>query len=130
MQDIRFSDCEVRTAIMRKKSGKSPGFDDILVELLKAGGDKMVSLLCSHFHGILEQGCIPLWFQGTRLCPLWKDEADARRCSNHRGIQVSNVIPSLLLCSRESLVVTWYTHGMQFRAHRRAESGPAHATGR
>ena len=69
LQDVRFSECEVHTAITRKKNGKSPGFDDIPVELLKAGGDKMVSLLCSLFHGILEQGCIPLWFQGTRMCP-------------------------------------------------------------
>ena len=55
LQDVRFSEQEVHTAIMRKKNGKSPGFDDIPVELFKAGGDKMVSLLCSLFHGILEQ---------------------------------------------------------------------------
>ena len=97
LQEVRFSEREVRTAIMRKKNGKSPGFDDIPVELFKAGGDKMVSLLCSLFHGVLEQGCIPLWFQGTRMCPLWKGKADPRRCSNHRGTQVSNVIPSILI---------------------------------
>ena len=95
LQDVRFSEQEVHTAIMRKKSGKSPGFDDIPVELFKAGGDKMVSLLCSLFHGILEQGCMPLWFQGTRMCPLWNGKADPRRCSNHRGIHVSNAIPSI-----------------------------------
>ena len=49
LQDVRFSEQEVHTAIMRKKSGKSPGFDDSPVELFEAGGDKMVSLLCSLF---------------------------------------------------------------------------------
>ena len=97
LQDVRCSEQEVRAAIMRKKDGKSPGFDDIIVEILKAGGDKTVSLLCPLFHGIFEQSCIPLWFQGARMCPLWKGKADPRHCSNHRGIQISSVIPSILL---------------------------------
>ena len=97
LQDVRLSEQEVRAAIMRKKNGKSPGFDDIPVKLLKVGGDKMVSLLRSLFHCIFEQSCIPLWFRGARMCPLWKGKADPRRCSNHRGIQISNVIPSILL---------------------------------
>ena len=29
--------------------------------------------------------------------PLWKGKADPRHCSNHRGIQISNVIPSISL---------------------------------
>ena len=97
LHDVRFTEQEVRAAIMRKKNGKSRGFDDIHVEILKAGGDTMVLLLCSLFHGIFEQSCIPLWFQGARMCTLWKDKADPRHCSNHRGIQISNVIPSILL---------------------------------
>ena len=36
LQDVRFSEQEVRAAIMRKKNGKCPGFDDIPVEILKA----------------------------------------------------------------------------------------------
>ena len=82
---------------MRKKSGKSSGFDGIHVEILKAGGDKMASRLCSLFHRMFEQSCIPLWFPRARMCPLWKGKADPRHCSNHRGIQISNVIPSILL---------------------------------
>ena len=38
-----------------------------------------------------------LWFQGTRMCPLWMGKAGPRRWSNHRGFQVSKVIPSILL---------------------------------
>ena len=97
LKDVRFTEKEVRTAIMRKKSGKSPGFDGIHVEILKAGGDKMASRLCSLFHRMFEQSCIPLWFPRARMCPLWKGKADPRHCSNHRGIQISNVIPSILL---------------------------------
>ena len=44
LQDVRFSEQEVRAAIMRKKNG-----NDIPVEIFIAGGDKMVSLLCSFF---------------------------------------------------------------------------------
>ena len=90
LQDVRFSEREVRAAITRKKNGKGPDFDDIPVEHLKAGGDNL-------FRGIFEQSCIHLRFQGTRMCPLPKGKADPRRCSNHRGIQISNVIPSILL---------------------------------
>ena len=98
LKDVRFTEQEVRTAIMRKKNGKSPGFDGIHVEIRKAGGDKMVSLLCSLLHSKVEQSCIPLWFPGARMCPLWKGKADPRHCSNQqcdsvdstRGRQVSS----------------------------------------
>ena len=96
LKDVRFSEQEVRTAIMRKKNGKSPGFAGIHVEIVKAGGDKIASLLCSLFHCMFEQSCIPSWFKGARMCPLWKGKADPRHCSNHRGIQISNVILSTL----------------------------------
>ena len=57
----------------------------------------MVSLSLSHFHFIFKQDGVPLWFQGTRMCPRWKGKADPPCCSNPRGVHVSNVIPSVLL---------------------------------
>ena len=97
LKDVRFTEQEVRTAITRKKNGKSPGFDGIHVEILKAGGDKMASFLCPLFHCVFEQSCIPLCFQGALMCPCWKGKAYPRHCSNHHDIQISNVIPSILL---------------------------------
>ena len=47
LQDVRFSEQEVCASITRKKNGKSPGFDDLPVGILKAGGDKMVPSLFS-----------------------------------------------------------------------------------
>ena len=39
----------------------------------------------------------PSGFKALGCVPLWKGKADPRRCSNHRGTQVSNVLPSILI---------------------------------
>ena len=49
LQRVSSTEEEVRKAILRKQDGKSTGFDHVPVELLEAGGDKMVLLLCSLF---------------------------------------------------------------------------------
>ena len=55
------------------------------------------------------------------MCPFWKDNADLRHCSNYRGIQISNVIPSIFLevvktrapdtqCGRKHGITTFAMH--------------------
>ena len=53
------------------------------------------SALCSTV--FTSEAAYPFGFSCTRMCPVWKGKADRRHCSNHRGTQASNVIPSILL---------------------------------
>ena len=66
--------------------GKAVGPDGIPVELLRAGGESVVTFLYNIIGCAVEKLSVPLDWKGGRLARLWKGKADASICSNSRGL--------------------------------------------
>ena len=81
---------ETRAAVNRLKWGKAPGICGIQAELLKAGGNALVSLhavLCSAWNtGIIQTD----WKRGL-VVPRWKGKGDRQDCNNYRGVTLLSV---------------------------------------
>lgn len=83
--DYEISEQEAVTAIDLLKSGKAPGVDNILCELLKYGKDALKGPLTILFTKILICGRYPtLWGHGL-IIPILKME-DQSNPENYRGI--------------------------------------------
>ncbi|KAK3568551.1 hypothetical protein QTP86_008749 [Hemibagrus guttatus] len=79
---------EVRKALMRMKSGKAVGPDDIPVEVWKCLGEAAVEFLTSLFNRVLECEKMPEEWRRSVLVPIFKNKGDVQSCSNYRGIKL------------------------------------------
>ncbi|KAK3526810.1 hypothetical protein QTP70_033548 [Hemibagrus guttatus] len=79
---------EVRKALMRMKSGKAVGPDDIPVEVWKCLGEAAVEFLNSLFNRVLESERMPEEWRRSVLVPIFKNKGDVQSCSNYRGIKL------------------------------------------
>ncbi|KAK3573336.1 hypothetical protein QTP86_022730 [Hemibagrus guttatus] len=79
---------EVRKALMRMKSGKAVGPDDIPVEVWKCLGEAAVEFLTSLFNRVLESERMPEEWRRSVLVPIFKNKGDVQSCSNYRGIKL------------------------------------------
>ncbi|KAK3569482.1 hypothetical protein QTP86_031418 [Hemibagrus guttatus] len=79
---------EVRKALMRMKSGKAVGPDDIPVEVWKYLGEAAVEFLTSLFNRVLESEKMPEEWKRSVLVPIFKNKGDVQSCSNYRGIKL------------------------------------------
>ena len=76
---------EVRTAIQKMKRGKSPGEDELPVEILKAGGDDTIQQLTRLFNLVYRREVAPLDWQRGLISPIRK-KGDVTVCDNHRAL--------------------------------------------
>ena len=76
---------EVRTAIQKMKRGKSPGEDELPVEILKAGGDDTIQQLTRLFNLAYRTDVSPLDWQRGLISPIRK-KGDVTVCDNYRVI--------------------------------------------
>ena len=83
--DYEISEQETVTAIDLLKTGKAPGVDNILCELLKHGKEALKGPLTILFNKILTSGRYPtLWSHGL-IIPIFKKD-DPSNPENYRGI--------------------------------------------
>uniref|UniRef100_A0A3B1JXQ2 ribonuclease H n=1 Tax=Astyanax mexicanus TaxID=7994 RepID=A0A3B1JXQ2_ASTMX len=78
---------EVRHAVKRLKTGKSPGPDNIPAELLKNGGEDTISILTSMCQKIWESKEWPEEWTKSLIILLPK-KGNPRHCQNHRTISL------------------------------------------
>ena len=76
---------EMRRAIQTLPTGKAPGIDNIPGELLKGGGETIVSWLNKIFQNILDGGPIPKDLRTGQIIPIHK-KGDVTMCNNYRPI--------------------------------------------
>ena len=82
---------EVRKALGQLKNARASGICTITAELLKNGGEAVVTWLTKIFNHIWSTEQIPEdWHKGIIL-PFWKRKGDALTCSNHRGITLLSI---------------------------------------
>lgn len=78
---------EVHDAVKMQKSNKSPGIDGITAELLKEGGQQLLSSLHELICNIWEEETIPDDWKKAIICPIYK-KGDKLTCKNYRGISL------------------------------------------
>jgi hypothetical protein len=87
---------EVEIAIGKLKSYKSPSADQILAELVKAGGEK----LCSEIHRLIcsiwNKEELPQKWKESISIPIHK-KGDKTDCNNYRGISLLSTAYKILL---------------------------------
>ena len=89
-------EAEVEWAIEQLKNNKSPGADEIPIELIKAAGDgitKEITVLCNK---IWEKGEWPSDWEKSIFVPILK-KGDARECGNYRTIALISHTSKILL---------------------------------
>lgn len=76
---------EVRKAIQRMNNNRAPGEDGILAELLKYGGEPVITALTDIIEEVWITERMPTSWSNGIICPIHK-KGDIGRCENYRGI--------------------------------------------
>ena len=87
---------EVVSAIHSLKSGKSPVVDNIIGELLKSGGENMISVITKVCNKIWNSGDWPMvWTQSLIICIHKK--GNIQKCENYRTISLISHMSKIML---------------------------------
>ena len=87
---------EVDRAIKKVKSGKAPGLDCVPIELIKAGGDKAVTIFHKLCCKIWKDESWPTDWRTSEYVPIPK-KGDLQRCENYRTIALISHASKVLL---------------------------------
>ena len=90
------TELEVKNSINTLKNRKSPGWDKITTEVLKAGGEHMVKMLQHIFRQIWEDGVTPEEWSKSLINPIHK-KGDKLNPENYRAISLTSV-PCKVFC--------------------------------
>jgi hypothetical protein len=86
---------EVEIAIGKLKSYKSPGNDNILAELIKAGGETLYSEIHRLIRCICNKEELPQQWKEFIIVPIYK-KGDKTECNNCRGISLLSTAYKIL----------------------------------
>ena len=95
---------EVKLAIEKLKSHKSPGIDQIPAELIKAGGRAIRYEICQRIISIWNKEELPEEWRETIIVPIYK-RGDKRDCSNYRSILLLPTVYKIL----SIILLSWLT---------------------
>uniref|UniRef100_A0A914XBV3 Reverse transcriptase domain-containing protein n=1 Tax=Plectus sambesii TaxID=2011161 RepID=A0A914XBV3_9BILA len=82
---------KVKAAIKSLKNGKAPGVDQIMTEMLKAGGDVLVQRLHTLLGIIWTAEQVPEAWKKLIIIPILK-KGDNRKCKNYCGISLLSIV--------------------------------------
>ena len=68
------------------KNGKAEVGDEITLEMIKGGGDRMVDWLWRICNMLLESGVVPGDWRYAVIVPLYKGKGKINECKSYRGI--------------------------------------------
>ena len=83
--DLPITEDEIKKSIRKMKKKKAPGFDSITMEVVNAGGDKMVQMLGKIFNKIWDSEKTPKDFSRMIVTPVHK-KGDRHSPQNYRAI--------------------------------------------
>ena len=86
---------EVVSAIKKLNSGKAPDMNGFTAEILKCGGDNMISMLHQLMTHFWEKGSVPQEWVDALLVSLYKSGGQDI-CGNFRGISLLSIIGKVL----------------------------------
>ena len=79
---------EVEEAIRNMKVGKAAGPSEIVVEMLKAAGNKGVKIMTKICNHIVREGAMPREWELSTLVPIYKGKGDPVECGSYRAIKL------------------------------------------
>ena len=86
---------EINLAINKLKTGKSPGYDNVLNEYIITASNKINNLLLKLFNIILTTGIYPDPWKLGEIIPIYKNKGDNKDPSNYRPITLTSCISKL-----------------------------------
>jgi hypothetical protein len=99
---------EVGMAIEKLKSYKSPGVNQILAELIKAGGSKICSEIHKLISSIWNKEELPDQWNESIIVPVYK-EGDKTDCTNYCGISLLSatykILSNILVSTGQLLII-------------------------
>lgn len=108
--DNEISPDEVRLAIRKLKTGKSPGHDDILAEMLKGGHDVFVSFLTDLFNHVFSSGSFPEMWTKSIIVPIHK-KGDMHCVDNYRGVSLLSIVSKCYTFILNRRLYNWVEDG-------------------
>ena len=84
-EEAQITTDEVKDAIAKMKNRKSPGDDELPVEILRAGGECVIKQLHKMYNTAYITERIPSDWQKGVISPIYK-KGEKTSCDNHRGI--------------------------------------------
>ena len=86
----------VDKALTTMKAGKAVGPSGIVIEMIKAAGEKMVDSLVTLFNTIIKDGVVPKDWNMSYIVNLFKGKGDALLRGNYRGLKLQEQIMKVL----------------------------------
>ena len=87
---------EVAQSVNNMRNSKSPGIDGIPAELLKYGGETLLSRLHELITVVWEEEAVPQQWRDAKLTSIYKRKGDRAVCGNSRGISLLSVTGKVL----------------------------------
>ena len=104
--DREIEEKETQDAVMRLKTGKAGGCDEVVAEVLKKGGENIVRALHKLCEKVWEEETLPTdWTRGI-VFPIYKD-GDKRDPSNYRGITLLSIVGKVYAQILNDRLVRW-----------------------
>ena len=79
---------EVEGAVRNMKVGKAAGPSEIVVEMLKADGNKGVKIMTKLCNHVVREGAMPKEWELSTLIPIYKGKGDPMECGSYRAIKL------------------------------------------
>ena len=89
---------ELSKAIDRLPSGKAPGKDCILAEVIKNGKSSFLVPLQKLLTQCWKEGSVPQDMRDAIITILYKNKGDCSNCNNYHGIPLLSIIGKLFSC--------------------------------
>ena len=102
---------DVRDAGHKQKCGKAVGLDDVAMETIMHGGDRLLVHICSLFNIFLNFSFVPEEFMRCVIIPLVKNKSDdLSAVNNYRAISISIIVNVRVFNSVHPVTATFTLH--------------------
>ena len=101
-----FSVSEVKAALRKLKTGKSPGSDGLVAELFQHTSALIAPLLTIFFNRIFQTGNVPESWTQSIICPIHKNGSQ-HNPDTFRGISLINIVSKVFMTVLTSRLTQW-----------------------
>ena len=97
---------EVQKAVTNFKPGKACGLDNVLAEMLKAGGQEVILFMTKLFHTIFYKGIYPSEWAKAIIIPIHK-KGNMHSVDNYRGVSLLSIFSKCYTSVLNTRLNTW-----------------------